>query len=429
MKRLLLIFNLIFIFSFTAFAEEVQSTPKLMVTEYSVEGGSISAGDCAKLTVKLTNTHRSVDITNIKLAFSDPSGDLIPQGTGTVYVKKIISGRSYTWELDLSASSKSADGNHAVTVSAEFETESGGSGASSDTLNINVIGKTEEETTAANSSSPRLMVTGYEVENGFITPDGSTGLKVTIKNTNPNRGVSNIKLSLSDESGEIKPEGMGTKYVSSIGAGGTYTWSVELNAANTATASEHKLNIAMEYEDENHSPYSASDTLLIQVRQTVALDYSGAQLPAKVVQGNTATVAITLMNTGKGTLYNCMFEFEIDGLNGGGSTFVGTIKPGESGTGNANLKVSEEILGKVEGTLTFSYEDDYGEKYTETVDVYTVIEEKAEILSTADEEEEKQNNLWWLFLLIGIVAGGSLGFGIPYAINSSKQRKEDEKRL
>lgn len=428
MKKLSFILCLIFIFSFSAFAEEVPSTPKLMVTEYSVDSGTISAGSSAKLTVKLTNTHRSIDIKNIKLTFSDPSGEIIPDGTGTAYVSKIYSSRTYTWELTVKATAKAADGNHAVTVSAEYETESGGSGNSSDTLNINVKGKTEEET-KENNSSPRLMVTGYEVENGFISPDSSATLKVTIKNTNPNKAVSNIKLSLGDESGEIKPDGMGTKYVSAIAAGGEYVWTVKLTAANTAAANEHKLNLSMEYEDENHSPYSATDTLLVQVRQAASLDYSGAQLPVKVIQGNVTTVTLTLMNTGKSTLYNCMFEFNVEGLNGGGSTFIGTINAGESGTGNANLRVSEEILGKVSGTLTIIYEDDYGEKYTKTVDVQTVIEEKVEPSDIITEEEEKQNNLWWLFLLIGLAVGGGLGFGIPHAINSSKQRKEDEKRL
>lgn len=428
MKKLSFILCLIFIFSFSAFAEEVPSTPKLMVTEYTVDGGMISAGNSAKLTVKLTNTHRSIDIKNIKLTFSDPSGEIIPDGTGTAYVSKIFSGRTYTWVLELKATEKATDGNHAVTVSAEYETESGGSGMSSDTLNINVKGKTEEET-KQNNSSPRLMVTGYEVENGFISPDSSATLKVTIKNTNPNKAVSNIKLTLGDESGEIKPDGMGTKYVSAVAAGGVYTWNVKLNAANTAAAKEHRLSLSMEYEDENHSPYSASDTLLVQVRQAASLDYSGAQLPVKVIQGNVTTVTLTLMNTGKSTLYNCMFEFSVEGLNGGGSTFIGTINAGESGTGNANLRVSEEVLGKVNGTLTINYEDDYGEKYTKTVDVQTVIEEKVEPSDIITEEEEKQNKLWWLFLLIGLAVGGGLGFGIPHAINSSKQRKEDEKRL
>ena len=428
MKKLPLILCLILIFSFSAFAEEIPSTPKLMVTEYSVDTGTISAGSPAKLTVKLTNTHRSIDIKNIKLTFSDPSGEIIPDGTGTAYVSKIYSGRAYTWELTVKATEKAADGNHAVSVTAEYETENGSGGSSADTLYISVKGKAEEKPTE-NNSSPRLMVTDYRVENGFVSPDGSTNLEITVRNTNVNKAVSNIKLSLTDESGEIKPDGMGTKFVSAIGAGDVYIWSVKLNAANTAAAKEHRLTLSMEYEDENHSPYSAGDTLLVQVRQSASLDFSGAQLPVKVVQGNITTATLTLMNTGKSTLYNCMFEFRVEGLDGGGSTFVGTIQPGESGAGNANLRVSDDILGEVKGTLTISYEDDYGEKYTKTVDVKTVIEEKAEITDTANEAEEKKNSLWWLFLLTGFVAGGTLGYGIPWYIKDKKQREEDEKRL
>ena len=77
-----------------------------MVTEYSVDSGSINAGTSAKLTIKLTNTHRSIDIKNIKLTFSDPSGEIIPDGTGTAYVSKIYSGRTYTWELTVKATEK-----------------------------------------------------------------------------------------------------------------------------------------------------------------------------------------------------------------------------------------------------------------------------------------------------------------------------------
>ena len=134
------------------------------------------------------------------------------------------------------------------------------------------------------------------------------------------------------------------------------------------------------------------------------------------------------MNTGKSTIHNTMIDVDVKGLDSGGTVLVGEILQSESKTGSVNLRVSNEILGKVEGTITITYEDDYGETYTETFDVSTVIEEKV-IKAETEEEEEKKNPLWWLFMLIGAIIGGSLGFGIPYAVYSSKQRKEDEKRL
>lgn len=280
----------------------------------------------------------------------------------------------------------------------------------------------------SDESVPRLMVTEYKVEKGFVKPDSVGKITIKIKNTNPNNDVSNIKLSISDESGEIKTDGMGTKYVKSIKANSEYTWTVNLITANTATANEHKLNLNMEYEDAKYRSFSANDTILVQVRQNVSLDYSGLTLPTKVVQGSTNTLTINLMNTGKGMLYNCKLDFDIDGLDSGGSVFIGNIEPAQNGTGTANLRADTETLGKVKGKITITYEDDYGEEYQKTVDASTTIEEKVEVIEQP-EEEEKKNSLWWLFLLIGLVTGGAVGFGIPWFIKDKKQRKEDDLRL
>ena len=311
----------------------------------------------------------------------------------------------------------------------EFEIEAG-SGTSSDVINLNVIGKKKIETTAApqDTSQPRLMVTEYTVENGSIIPGESRKVSITIKNTSPSNAVSNIKLSLADESGELKTDGMGTAYVKSISANNIYVWSVGLTAVHTAKTGEHPLTLSMEYEDSNHTGYSASDTIRVNIKQSVMLKYDSARLPSKSIQGETVTVSINLMNTGKSTIHNTMIDVDVKGLDSGGTVLVGEILQSESKTGSVNLRVSNEILGKVEGTITITYEDDFGETYTETVDVSTVIEEKV-IKAEPEEEEEKKNPLWWLFMLIGAIIGGSLGFGIPYAVYSSKQRKEDEKRL
>ena len=289
--------------------------------------------------------------------------------------------------------------------------------------------KAEEPTEPTkNNSTPRLMVTDYSVENGYIKPDSETSLTITIKNTSVSKSVSNIKLSLSEESGEIRTEGVSTTSVRAIGAGREYVWTVKLNATKGAQATEHKMTISMEYEDADGTSYSASDSLLVQVRQNALLDLSGARLPAKAVQGGTLMVPVTFMNTGKGTLYNCKMDFNVKGLDDGGTTFVGTIESGQSATGNGSLRVSTDVLGKVEGEIIFSYEDDYGKVYTEKVKVSTLVEKKVETSET-EEEEEKGNKHWYLFILLGVCVGGGLGFGIPKAISSAKQRKEDEKRL
>ncbi len=290
--------------------------------------------------------------------------------------------------------------------------------------------ETKEEPATEDNSTPRFMVAGYELSEKSLSPEKTALLKVTFKNYSTTKALYNIKFSLEDPSGEILTVGMPTKYVKSVYAGGSYVWEIELKAINTASIGQHDLQITAEYEDKNFGSYSSNDTVRIDVKQSVKLSYSGATLPKKVIQGDTQTVTLELMNTGKSRIYNCTLDFDIEGMQSGGSVFVGNIEPAQSAQGSANLRIDTDTLGEVTGKITITYEDDYGKQYRKTADVSTVIEEKVEQVATAtEEEEEKKNPLWWLFILIGLAVGGGLGFGVPWFINDKKQRKEDDLRL
>lgn len=291
---------------------------------------------------------------------------------------------------------------------------------------------TESETQTEekqNTSQPRFMVTAYDT-GGNITPSGKSTLKVTIKNQSKDKKIQNIKLSASEDSGEIIINGTGTQYVQTVKAGGTYTWNLEITATKAAQAGIHKIAIASEYEDEYGTSYSASDSLPITVSQPAELDFSSAQLPASVYQGDTQTLALNLMNTGKGKISNCKIDFESDSMNSGGTVFVGDIAAGESKSANLNLKISSDKLGNATGTIKIYCENELGESVEKTAEISTSIEEKPQETNTSEtEKKEKKNPLWWLFALCGAAAGGLCGWGIPTAIRARKQRKEDELRL
>lgn len=66
---------------------------------------------------------------------------------------------------------------------------------------------------------------------------------------------------------------------------------------------------------------------------------------------DTVTVPANLMNTGKSPLYNCSIDYQIEGLDSGGTTFLGEIPAGQNKIGGGNLRVSKETLGDVAGTI------------------------------------------------------------------------------
>lgn len=285
-----------------------------------------------------------------------------------------------------------------------------------------------EEQVTQNASQPRLMVTSFKTDTGSVTPGKKTKLNITFKNFSSSKAVSNIKLSILDESGDIKPVGMGTAYVDKIKAKSTYVWSVVLTASAKAETGEHHLTVTAEYEDKYFTPYSSTDTVSLNVAQTTALDYNALILPAKVTIGDTETVTPTVFNTGKSLIRNCKIDFDIEGLDSGGTLFIGEIPAGESKSGSANLRVTADSPGKTQGTATITYEDEFGKTYESTVDLATVVEKEIE-QAPVTEEEKSNNTLWWLFIIIGLAAGGAVGYAVPAAIRAKKQREEDEKRL
>ena len=408
-------------------SEQTNSQPLLMVTDFSVDTGSITAGKVSKISVSLTNKHKTEHVKNVKVTFSAPDGSILPTKLDSVHIDSVEPQKTYVWTFSITTSENATSGNHAVNISMQYETKDGQVLSSSDNITLNVIGKeTKEE--KPNESAPKLMVTGYELDKEYLSAGEKAILKITIKNTHSSKSVRNIKFSLSEESGEITPSGMGTAHIKNISADGTYVWEVELTASHTVSVGEHRFNVSAEYEDSDYRSYSSSDTLRLNVRQIAKLKYDSAILPKKVIQGDNQTVTINLMNTGKSTVYNCTIDFDIEHLQSGGSIFAGNIEPAQSSAATANLRVDSNFEGEVKGKITISYEDDYGEVYTETVDVSTVIEKKVEQLAIK-EEPDKNNSLWWVFVIIGLAVGGGIGFGVPWIINDKKQRKEDDLRL
>ncbi len=296
---------------------------------------------------------------------------------------------------------------------------------------VTVPSEPEPETeppATADRSAPRLMVTAYTLEPEYLSPGTAGKLTVTLKNTNNRRAIFNLKLTLSDDSGDLIQNGMNTRFINAVYAGGTYTLEAELSARHNAAVGRHSLTLTAEYEDGEFQSYSSNDTLYVDVRQTADLSISGAELPAKIVEGDTVTVTLTLMNTCKAQLSNCRADFDIKGLVGGGTAFGGDIAPGESKTVSANLRAQPDKLGATKGKITVTYEDEYGKTYTKTADVSTVIEKKVEV-AAAPVEEQKKTLPWWLTGGAGLLLGGGAGAGIVCAVFAAERRKEDELRL
>ncbi len=287
----------------------------------------------------------------------------------------------------------------------------------------------QEEQTTQDMSTPRLMVTAFTLDTKELTPDKASVLKITLHNFSETKSLRNIKLSIIDESGQIEIEGMGTKHLNRIYVGSDYVWEVKLKPLPTAEIGKHSLTVTSEYEDLYYSSFSMSDTIDLTVKQSVSIAYNGITIPEKIVEGETNTMTVTIMNTGKTDIRNCRIILSSDTVESAGTTFVGEIAAGESANATVNYKQQSGKTGKVSLDVKIVYEDVFGNEKSENVTLTSVAEKKVELAQKAEEEKKSENPLWWLFLLIGFAAGGGMGFGIPWLIKDKKQRKEDDLRL
>lgn len=296
-------------------------------------------------------------------------------------------------------------------------------------LSVNSLAENSEVTEEAtrDNSTPRLMITEYSLEGDYLSPGKTSLLTVTIKNFSNTKYAKNIKLSFGSDMAAIKPVGTGNQYVDIIYAGSSYKWKLELTAAQTAEVGEHQITISAEYEDIYFNTYSSNDNLRLNVRQTVGLDFSNAQLPTKIFAEDTATISISLLNTGKARLRNIKLNFEIDKLTTGGTYFVGEIAAGETAVATVNLRAGGE-LGAAEGKLIISYEDEFAQVYTKEQSLSSTIIEKPS-MPVVNEEPKSKYPLWWAFALGGLILGGSVGCIIPISIAKSAQRRQDDLRL
>lgn len=290
----------------------------------------------------------------------------------------------------------------------------------------------EHEQTQAAGSQPKLMVEKYALDRDYLQAGESAEVTVSIRNTSGEQDVKNIKISFWEESAEILPAGTGAVYYKQIVKNSACSWSFGVTATAAAQSKPHPATVTMEYEDSSGNACSASDRIILQVRQPVRLSYEEPSFPVRVTKGDTPTLSITLHNLGKSAVNNALLKFEIAGLSSGGSVLVGSIPPGESKTGTAGFRVASEQLGKVTGKLILSYEDEYGEHYEQEIPLSTTIREKKNAplpqKSGAAKNAAKQQRR-----LIMAAAGALLLALICYFVikwrKEKKEREDDEMRL
>ncbi|BDF59141.1 hypothetical protein CE91St36_19580 [Christensenellaceae bacterium] len=283
---------------------------------------------------------------------------------------------------------------------------------------------------------PKAMIASYSVTPSPVLAGQEFDLSVTMQNTNDSQPMRNVKVTISGETADVIPMGeTNSFYYKKIGTKDTVTINTKLMVQQTAEPKPQKIMLHIEYEGDKATAFTSDESIVIQVKQPMRIEYDDPEIPKEVNAGDTMSISMNVMNMGKGTVYNVRAELEAPGLVPEGSAFLGNLESGASKKSDLYVFVgtldtgesgnSDAKYGPTTGKIALSYEDEFGEVSTQEIEFNTNI--NPPIINAPQEEEEEKpetQSQWWISVIIlGAVIGAI--FGIRYALKRKKQKAKD----
>lgn len=237
--------------------------------------------------------------------------------------------------------------------------------------------------------APQPTICSARVQGGCVEAGDRGVLQLEIENQSAYRAVERLSATVSEGENNLMTAESDRVDIGRMAVGEKRIVQIPLIAPEQAKAGIHSLKIVLSYRDAQGTEGSITQSFPIEVRRRVRLEHSDPVLPAKIAQGETPAFRIDLMNMGGCVLSNVLLKFDLPGLSSGGSVLAGSINPGETRQASANFRVDEAALGRVQGGVTISYEDEYGQLHEETLALSTEIVPKraAPAALEADNEE------------------------------------------
>jgi len=221
-------------------------------------------------------------------------------------------------------------------------------------------------------STPRVIISKYNVNTELIEAGKEFTLDFTLKNTSTQTAIKNLKIVLSSADGVYLPvEGSSSFYEQRIEADGEADFSIRLIPKRDAETKTYPLTIAIDYENEKNTSYSVMESLSFSVNQEQRLELNNISFVPNGM--NPGTLSLQYINKGKAVLYNMSVRVEGPFMSEYGVQYIGNFGIGSSDFFEDYLTPTE--TGELVGQLIVEYEDVNGKK-TEVIEEFTAFIEE-----------------------------------------------------
>lgn len=282
---------------------------------------------------------------------------------------------------------------------------------------------------------PPVYVESYAVDPSIVNAGSDFTIQCNIKNASAEDTVRNMKVSFKGENTELIPSGdSNTLFIDKLARGDSKAITLQMRTMPDAKAQPHKVLLSIEYEDAKAATLNVEDELIVQVKQPIRLEYDEPTLAASLNAGDTISFTMQVRNMGKSKLNNVLVKLDVPGLLPDSSAYLGNMDAGTSKTAEMVVFIGmktmtteggtessdSEKYGYTQGKLLITYEDEYGEQFSEEVALSTTINAPIIPERTPEPEvEEPKASQWWISLLIG---GTLLAAGLTTFILRKRKR-------
>ena len=237
-------------------------------------------------------------------------------------------------------------------------------------------------------SKPRIIVTGFETNPKEVYAGDTFLVTIHVKNTSKDKAVNNVLFDIQAVE---------------------FDNNIEMTAKTDLTQKPYVITVKMKYDAGKDIDLTDEAKVSVPVLQEAKYDTSTIEaMPASISVGNQSNVMFSIYNTGKTTFYNLQVKYEGDSIEGG-DTFLGTLKPGE--TGNVDSMLTAVAPTADDGTIIarVSFENESGQEVSFvrefTIDVYEETFDEPMMPEMPEENGQKGVSLP---VIIGIVAAAAV---------------------
>ncbi len=331
-----------------------------------ITGLSIPASVNAETDFTLAVTVRNNGGVGENLYFSiEPDAGFVYKSSTAKLIKSLGTGESTTLSFKLYGSETISEGYKSIhlTCTADGETlldEYTGT-------NMLVPEKTDEQ---AKNDVPVIIISSYDYGEAVFGGQTFT-LKLEFRNTSKTTSAKDLKITVASSSEDgvtafTPANSSNTFFIESLAPQETVTQSIDLLVKGDLAPKSYGIFVRLEYKNgAGTASDSADETLAIPVKQEVRFNIGEISSLTDITTMEEAYLTSTFGNLGKSTIYNVIVKVTGEGFFCySPEYYAGNIEAGKHLS--YDFYLTPNGPGFASGTITYSYEDANGEKFTET---------------------------------------------------------------